>query len=288
MGQGKTRRNRRSRFQKPDTINIILGSLTVVLLFVWGGFYWNESSQQELTVNANGAGQTAEAQPQEVNKVDGAAAVPPSASPDAAVKPAETEPAKPADTETAKPTEQAADMPADNAETGGEAAATTKPAVVKPAAPVKTARPVQTAKPSATNKPSQETAVKPDTTTTPKPVVTETEPPESLSEKYEQQLVQLQAKCTQDMNEVLVGAEASIEKMDKSDPYAFQELNQKWSDSLAKAEDTCNTKFQGIIAKAEKDAVEPEVIEEWEQTFSNLMLQLQSEFEAKILQLMGS
>lgn len=160
--------------------------------------------------------------------------------------------------------------------------------------------PVQTTKPSSTTKPNKGTETKPNDgststpTTKPKPTpspdqpnVPETEAPITSTEKYEQQIVQIQAKCTQDMNDVLAGAETSVAQLDMSDPYAFQELSQKWMDGLSKVEATCSTKMQGIIAQAEKDNVEAEITDKWEQTFSDLMLQLQGQFEAKLLQLMG-
>lgn len=270
MSSQHRRRSSRSRFQKPDTINIILGSLTIILLFVWGGLYWKDSTQQALTVNADGAALNEQAQPEEIEVI---ATGPVSTTTAGAEKP-------PAADQAVKPTEQPADKPG-----ASEAALPEKEEAIKPAVPVKTAHPVKTTKPARTAKPNQETGTKPEAAAT--PVVTETEPPISVSKKYEQQMVQIQVKCTQDMNEVLVGAESSIEQLDQSDPYAFQQLNQKWTDGLANVESACKTKFQEITANAEHDSVEPEIIEEWEQSFSSLMLQLQGEFEAKLLQLMG-
>lgn len=275
MGQQHTRRKRRPRLQKPDTVNIILGSLTIILLFVWGGLYWKESSQQALIVNANGAAQSEQALQEEVGLP---AAEPGSASPAVDAPPAATD-------ETVKPAEQAADKPG----VSGEGTQQIPEETAKPAVREKAPLPAKTSKPASTAKPNKQTVTKQDAGVKAKPetpIATETEPPISLSEKYERQIVQVQAKCTQDMNEVLAGAESSIEQMDKSDPYAFQQLNQKWVDELANVESACTSSFQEIIQKAENDAVEPEITEEWEQTFSALMLKLQSEFEAKLLQLM--
>ncbi|WP_169087827.1 hypothetical protein [Paenibacillus sp. PL91] len=308
MSQRHARRNRRPRFQKPDTINIILGSLTIVLLFVWGGLYWKESSQQALIVNADGSAQNEQA---ELIDLDEPVTEPVITPPAGEVKPADA-------VKGDKPAEQATEKPA----VGGDGAVLPEE-TTKPSQPDKGSGAVQTTKPAQTEKPNQETAAKPNAggstkpaTTKPgstKPVATkpettkpettepettkpettkpetpaETKPPVSMSEKYEQEIIQLQAKCTQDMNEVLVGAEASIEQMDQSDPYAFQALNQKWMDSLANVESTCNTNFQTKIDYAEKDNVDPAITEEWQQKFSSLMLQLQGEFEAKMLQLMG-
>lgn len=286
MSKHHARKKRRPRLQKPDTINIILGSLTLILLFVWGGLYWNESSQQSLIVNANGAALNEQAQLSE-EELYGTA--PEKTSPTVDGVPPTTD-------KTGKPVEQVAGKPAGS---GGEAVLPEKEAD-KPAGENENPLPVQTTKPSSTTKPNKGTETKPNDgststpTTKPKPTpspdqpnVPETEAPITSTEKYEQQIVQIQAKCTQDMNDILAGAETSIAQLDMSDPYAFQELSQKWMDGLSKVEATCSTKMQGIIAQAEKDNVEAEITDKWEQTFSDLMLQLQGQFEAKLLQLMG-
>ncbi|WP_138754116.1 hypothetical protein [Paenibacillus sinopodophylli] len=282
MGQGHSRKKRRPRFQKPDTINIILGSLAVILILAWGGLYWDKSTDQSFVVNAKGAPPVIIAAldgtviPTEVTQV---------VTPSSEVKTVETAP-------TVKPSEQAATNPDRNEEVietpeaASEQAVAVKPAV-KPAA---TPRPVQTTKPVTTSKPNKGTDAKPNTGVSPKPdeeTAIETEPPVNAVEKYEEQMRQLQAKCTQDMNAVLAGAEASVAQLDLSDPYAFQELNQKWMDGLSNTEAACNAKLQTLIADAEGDKVEQSVTEEWEQTYSSLMLQLQGDFEAKLLQLMG-
>ncbi|OBZ13613.1 hypothetical protein [Bacillus sp. FJAT-26390] len=284
MSQRHARRKRRPRFQKPDTINIILGSLTIILIVAWGGLYWKDSSQQALIVSADGAAQNEQA---ELIDLDEVVTDPKSTPPADEAKPAVTDKAG-----------QATDKPA----VGGEEAAPPEKETTEPdkgSEPVQTTKPVHTAKPNqvkpgagggakpgttkpGTTKPGTST---PGTTNPETPAVTE--PPVNMSEKYEQEIIQLQAKCTQDMNEVLVGAEASIEQLDMSDPYAFQQLNQKWMDGLANVENTCNTKFQEKIDNAEKADVDSAITEEWQQKFSALMLQLQGEFEAKLLQLMG-
>jgi outer membrane biosynthesis protein TonB len=282
MSKQQSRKKRRPRLQKPDTINIILGSLTLILLFVWGGLYWNESSQQSHIVNANGAALNEHAQ---LDEEELYGVVPEKTSPAVDGVPSTTD-------KTDKPAEQVAGKPGGS----GEEAVLPEKETEKPTESDKTSQPVQTTKPTSTSKPNKDTVTKPNDGSAPKPKpkptpelpsVPETETPISATEKYEQQIIQLQAKCTQDMNDVLAGAEKSVEQMDMSDPYAFQELSQKWMDGLTKVEATCSTKLQGIIGQAEKDNVEAETTEKWEQTFSDLMLQLQGQFEAKLLQLMG-
>jgi hypothetical protein len=287
MSQQHVRRKRRPRFQKPDTINIILGSLAVILVFAWGGLYWKESSNQSLVVSADGAAlnQYAELQADGVETN-----IPESTSPAGAVKPAATD-------QAAKPAEQATEPPAEEGKgaTIPEAATTDKPAATD-----NESNPVQTSKPTTPVKPGQGTGTKPGKgtdagagavakpTPTPEvPEVTVTPPPVEASAKYEQEIIQVQAKCTQDMNEVLAGADTSIKELDMTDPYAFQELNQKWIDGLTNAENACTAKFEGIIERAEKDEVDSDITEGWEQKFSALMLQLQGDFEAKLLTLMG-
>ncbi|CAM4495296.1 outer membrane biosynthesis protein TonB [Paenibacillus endophyticus] len=279
MSQGNSRKKRRPRFSKPDTVNVILGSLAVILVLAWGGLYWDKTTDRSFVVNAKGA------PPVIIAELDGTiipSEAPPTKKPAAVVKPGKTE-------QAGKPNEPVAELP-DSSEAPEETPVTESVDTEKPVAtprPVKTPKP---AKPTSTEKPDKGTVTKPGTVSTPKPEeepAVVTEPPVNPVVKYEQQLAQLQAKCTQDMGGILAGAEESVAQLDMSDPYAFQELNQKWMDGLSNAEADCNAKFQGMIASAEKDGVEQGDIEEWEQAYSSLMLQLQSEFEAKLLLLMG-
>ncbi len=116
---------------------------------------------------------------------------------------------------------------------------------------------------------------------------TETDPPISEAQKYEQEIIQVQAMCTKDMKEVLSGAESSIQQLDKTDPYAVQAWKEKLTKELAAAESKCDGKFQEVTQNAEKNSVSPKVIEEWQQTFSALKVKLQEESQAKLRQLMG-
>jgi hypothetical protein len=57
MGQQRIRRRRRHGFRgfrKPNAAIATLTSLTVILLLIWGGLYWKESSERKLIVNASG------------------------------------------------------------------------------------------------------------------------------------------------------------------------------------------------------------------------------------------
>ncbi|OMF21252.1 hypothetical protein BK133_28700 [Paenibacillus sp. FSL H8-0548] len=288
MSERHARKKRRPRFRKPDRINIILGSFTVLLLFAWGGLHWKESTQQSLVVNAGSAAMNSHAELLEVGLVGDNAA---STSPPGVTEPIATDQAdKPAEQPGVETTDQSKSSGQNAEDQGAEA---DKSAVEDKTSPsAQTTKPTSTAKPnqSSGSKPGGSTAVKPtpETTEVPEaPVVAETKPPIPVSEKYEQEIVQIQAKCTTDMNGVLAGADASMKQLDMTDPYAFQQLTEKWMDGLANAESACTTKFNGVIEKAANDDVDPEIIESWEQTFSALMLQLQGEFETKLLQLMG-
>lgn len=106
-------------------------------------------------------------------------------------------------------------------------------------------------------------------------------------QKYEQQMLQVQAKCTQDMKEVLNGAESSMKQLDKTDPAALQAFDEQLTKEKAAAEAACDSQFQEVSQKAEKDAVSQKVIDEWTQTFHALKIKLQRESEEKLLQLMG-
>jgi hypothetical protein len=128
----------------------------------------------------------------------------------------------------------------------------------------------------------------PSATETGSPNANPTDPPISQTQKYEQEIAQVQAMCTKEMKEVLGGAESSMQQLDKTDPFAFQAWNDNLTKELAAAESDCDGKFQEITGNAEKNSISPTVIEEWRQTFSALKVTLQGESKAKLRQWTGS
>jgi hypothetical protein len=147
--------------------------------------------------------------------------------------------------------------------------------------------------PSPTEKvsPSPTEKVSPSATETDSPSATETGSPSTIispAEKYEQKIIQVQAICTQDMNEVLRGAELSIEQLDRTNPLAVQTWKENLTKEIAAAESQCDGKFEEVSRNAVNDSVLPRVIEEWKQNFKTMKEKLQSESEAKLQKLLIS
>ncbi|TFE28168.1 hypothetical protein [Cohnella luojiensis] len=280
MGQRRRRKIRHRGFRKPDTAIVALASLVVVLLLVWGGLYWEESSERALIVHAGGEDQVdrtlrEEGGLQTTDSEDLSSGVeeqPSSAvGTDAPVEQSDnkpvTEPGKENDTKTgsqgtAEP--QGTPEPESEGNAGHESpndSVPESPTLSKPDSP----------SPSESESPS----------------ATPTDPPISKTQKYEQEITQVQAMCTKDMNEALSGAESGIRQLDRSDPYAVKEWNDKWTKEMEAAESKCDGDFQAVTNKADNDSVSPNVIEGWKETFSAMKVKLQGESKAKLQQLMG-
>ncbi|MCD9024073.1 hypothetical protein [Cohnella silvisoli] len=280
MGQRRIRRKRRREFRKPDAVIVTLSSFAIILLFVWGGLYWKESSERALIVHANGEDQVE----QSLQYDEGLQSTTESEGLNYGVEEQSS-----ATSETVAPVGQSDDQPGVD-----------KPGVDKPGdtseAPQlpDAAKPTQetVTKPKTHNQAKSEshstTGIKSPSTTEPdSPSTNQTDPPINQAQKYEQKMIQVQAMCMKDVKEVLSGAESSIQQLDKTDPIAVQAWKDKLTKELATAEAACDAKFQEVAQNAENDSVSPKVIEEWRQTFSAMKENLQGESRAKLRQLMG-
>jgi hypothetical protein len=253
MGQLRKRRKRRRGFRKPDAVIVTLSSVAVILLLVWGGLYWKESSERALIVPANGEGQVE----QELQEDGGL--------------------------QTTDPEGLNSGVDEQPSTTTGETVAPAEQSKQNPVTKPQTQSPVKSESNSTPSNHSPSTAE----TSSPSPSIVQTNPPISPAQKYKQEIIQVQAMCTKNMNEVLSGAESSIQQLDRKDPLAVRAWMEKWTKELSDAESQCDSKFQEVSQNAENDSVSTKVIEEWKQTFSALKEKLQGESKAKLQQLMG-
>ncbi|WP_216478513.1 hypothetical protein [Paenibacillus brevis] len=261
MGQQRIRKRRRHRFRKPDIAIFILSTITVLLLFLWGGLYWKESSENKLIVNAS--------EQEELQQIL-----------------LEDNDLLSLDYEdiTAGAVEQHEEL----GETGDASA--------NPGTQVqnnKNAQGSQTSTNQSTSSQALQGAqsiTKPDgssTTNTTSPSAIQLDSTTNLIEKYEQEFTQLQGKCRKDMRVALSEAESSMQQLDRSDPRDVIAWRDQLNAELSTAESTCDNSFQRIVQNAENDSVSADVIEGWSQKYDDLKAKLQEESEAKLQQLMG-
>lgn len=285
MGQQRIRKRRRRRFRKPDIAIFILSTITILLLFLWGGLYWKESSENKLIVNASEQEEfqqilledndlllldvediTAEAVEENIELVETGDV---SANPGTQVQ--TNKDAQGSQTSTNQSTPSQA-LPNAQSTTKPDDSSTTKP------------------DDSSTTKPDDSSTTKPDgssTTDVASPSAVQLDSTANLIEKYEQEFTQLQEKCRKDMRAALSDAESSMQQLDKSDPRNVIAWRDQLNAELSTAESTCDDSFQRIVQNAENDAVSADVIEGWSQKYDDLRAKLQEESEAKLQQLMG-
>lgn len=290
MGKQRTSRKRRRRLQKKDVPIVTLATITIILLFVWGGLYWNESSAKAFIANANMKEQSQPALQKEevapttnsqglnaqVNKqpsaigetidstgksndepgVNGKVEVPPA-------------------TKASESTEGTATKSDGQSPTKSEIQSSTKLDTQSPTKPdTQSSTKSDTQSPSKRESPSTNQVA---------PAVTQV----TKVQKYEQQIIKVQDKCTKDMNVVLNGAEKSIQQLDKNNPVNVQVWREKLTTELVAAESTCEVAFQEQIHKAENDSVSAKVIEKWTTTYNALKVRLKEESQARLQRLMG-
>jgi len=291
MGQQRIRKKRRRRIQKQNIPIVILSSITMILIFVWGGLYWKESSEKALidpTVE--------KAQSQSLQEL---AALPPLDSKDVKITPVAT----------GKVGSQA---PKGAEKTGVTAQANGTAEPVQTQELVQSQEAVQTQERAKTNKPAQtikSVQTKEPVTNSKGKSSTESDQPkqpestgsigtnastsdpvdavESKEHKYEQELTKLQAKCMKDVDVILKDAETSIPQLDKTNPVDVQTWQDHVTSEIATAESICERNYLDLIQLAEKDSVSSSVIEEWTQTYNALIVRLQDESRAKLQNLMG-
>ena len=254
MGDRRIRRKRRHAFRKPDAVIIVLASITCCLLLLWGALYWKEAAKIRSTGVESGV-ETAPSSTVAAPDGSGPARMTDGASEPPAIGTAENpEAASPAQSESrslAKPESQNREQP-------------DSPSSVAP----EPQHPVLPESPSPANrKPPQQN---------------DNEAEADKGQQYEQSLVLLKAECTKGANAVVSDAEAQIGQLDQTDPSALLKFKSQLEKELAAAESTCNGKFEEVTRKAEKDSVEPEVVQGWKRTFDALKEKLQTETRTKL------
>ncbi|OPA80032.1 hypothetical protein BVG16_04580 [Paenibacillus selenitireducens] len=276
MGKQRIRKKRRRRIQKQNIPIAILSSITIILIFVWGGLYWKESTKTALIDPTGEYGynwEEMEELPQIGSKDTtitpvasgqaGVQQVPEGAKqPEAAKQEIKTEQPE-APTKQVKDNEQL------------EAAKLTKGPVTKSNEQSKAKS--DTSKQSGTS----------DSIDTNSKTSSQSEIIASKESKYEQELVKLKAKSMKDMNVILEGAETSIQQLDKTNPIEVQAWQDKITNEISNAESTCERNYLALIQSAEKDSVSASKIDEWTLTYNALYVKLQDESRAKLQNLMG-
>jgi hypothetical protein len=270
VGHQRIRRKRRRRLQKPDTVIVVLASLAVLLLFVWSGLYWKESSERTVAATLN-----------EGISLTGEASMPKEQVDD---KPDVTgdDPQLP---EANGPTQEAVNKPETKTTTEPNSPSinqTESPSTVKPNSPNTS----QTESPSTEepNSPSASQTEPPSTSEPTSPSAAIPDSPIKEAQKFEQEIVQVQAICTKGMEAIQTGADTSVQQLDKTDPAAIQAWKEKWTNELSAAEAECDRKFLEVSQNAEQNNVSEKVIKEWQQTFNHLKKEIYGESEMKKLE----
>ncbi|WP_314591392.1 hypothetical protein [Paenibacillus terrigena] len=277
MGQQRIRKKRRRRIQKQNIPIVILSSITIILIFVWGGLYWRESTKIALN----------DPKEEYVQNWDELDTLPPIGSEDGKTTPGANGQAggqqvsdgvkQPEAAKQEIKTEQSkADKNVIETDQQPGAAKLTKGPVTKSNEPSK-------AKSVTPKQPSD----KSDSTDTNSNSSSQSETIASKESKYEQELLKLKAKCMKDMNVVLEGAEKSIPQLDKTNPTEVQAWQDKLTVEVSNAESACERNYLDLIQSAEKDSVSASIIDEWTLTYNALIVKLQDESRAKLQKLMG-
>lgn len=314
MGKQRIRKRRRRRFYKPNVAVSLLTCITIILLFVWGGLYWKESSNKNQLVNAS-------AQDQGHQISQGEEGLP-----------------LLADNNSYEETgnalqiiEEVADLGDENADVADDSDGyesvvkdnasqtqekeTTVPQIgkINDSDTLNTGKPDTSSNPvkpetNSSSNPNESGSTKSETLVSVKPneqdqsptesnssapletgssSTTQTSPVVSKVEKYEEEFTKVQGKCTKDTKVVLSKAESNAQQMDKQDPRVVLAWRDNLDTELASAKSTCEGAFQELIQTAENDQVSLSVIEQWKQTYNDLRVKLQEESEAKLKEIMG-
>ncbi|MGF7046839.1 hypothetical protein J2T13_001341 [Paenibacillus sp. DS2015] len=309
---------RRRRFYKKDAPVVTLASISVILLFVWGGLYWNESSEKALSADANVQQQDQQAlydeegfptadsaDSEELTGLDTLGNNPSTALDESGTTDStdsmvtsngeregnhsellpSTDDIDSMETSVGKSNTQSADKSVVQSPTKSVTQSSGK-------SDEQSSTKLDTASPT-----KSEEAQGPTTSDTPSPTRSDVQSPSTSTnqvevvvnqaEKYEQEILQVQAKCTKDMNVVLSAAEKSFKQLDMRDPVTVQEWKEKLTKESLTAESACESAFQVQIRGAENDSVSANVIEEWTDSYQTLRMRLKEESEAKLQQLLG-
>ena len=310
MVQQHKRRRRKRRYLKKDIPIVVLAAITIILLFVWGGLYWSESSEKKLLANANTntnvkkqsltIGETLDSsgiisEPE----VNGEVTNNPNLIQSTETNPmdSDTPSLLKMDTQsfvksvTQYPKMSVTQSPAKSVTPSPAKSVTPSPAKPNTPSPTK-ANTASPAKP-VTQNPTMSDTQSPTKSDTPIP--TQNVPPSTNHTensvdpalKYEQEITRIQEKCSLDKNAVLNTAENSFRQLDMRNPAEIQVWRDNLTTKLITAESTCETAFQEQIHLSENDSVSVEVIDKWRNTYNALKLRLKEESESKLQILMA-
>ncbi|MCU6707978.1 hypothetical protein M6D81_04560 [Paenibacillus sp. J5C_2022] len=290
MGKKSSHTKRRSQAGNASPIIIVLSTMTVTLLIVWGGLYWQEKSEDKPTIYAS------EADNEPVVMVD--------------LDKLQQVNAESANTGSGNESissegegsgEETAPVADDEKTAAGDSLAGTVQKPTTPEVPVKpdskqenkpVTKPIP-GSPSPTPMPTPRPTPEPTPDPTPEESEGTLEPspeptPADAAALYEAELIAVQAVCVEDLKQVLQKAEVSIGEVDKTDPIAVQALIVELTNKLQTAQDGCEAQFNEVIDRAEKDGVSQDTIKEWKSTFNEILKQIHSETELKLQAMMMS
>jgi len=288
MGQQRIRKKRRLRIQKQNIPIVILSSITILLLFVWGGLYWRESTKialndpmeeyvqnwDELDVLPPISSEDGKTTPDTNSQASGQQGPEDAKQPAVSKQEIKTEQTKAVQNIIKTEQPEAPTMQVkDNKQP--EAAKLTKGPVTK------------TNEQSQVKKDTPKQSEASDSIDTNSNTGSSPEDIASKESKYEQKLVELKAKCMKDMNVILEGAEKSIPQLDKTNPVEVQSWQDKITNEVSVSESVCERNYLDLIQLAEKDAVSASKIDDWTLTYNALIVKLQDESRAKLQSLMG-
>jgi hypothetical protein len=291
--QQHKRRKRKRRYLKKDIPIVVLAAITIILLVVWSGLYWSESSEKKLIANAN-----VNEQPLTIGKTldsSGSIISEPKVNGEVSKHPKVIQSIEDKDTDTEKNTNtntNTTETDSKNIDTPSSTNVDTQIST-KSDTQSSTKSDTQNSTKSDTQSLTKSDTQIPTKLDTPSPTqsapssTNHTENSVDPALKYEQEITRIQEKCSLDMNAVLNTAENSFRQLDMRNPAEIQVWRDNLTTKLITAESTCETAFQEQIHLSENDSVSVEVIDKWINTYNDLKLRLKEESEAKLQALMG-
>ncbi len=325
MGKQRIRKKGRRRIRKLNPLIVILTSITIILLFVWGGLYLTESSEKaqiDDQTNGKDRSQTSQLEAEErstneplgmnlgveeeplmigemgdsigisdVKTEVGGESI--SQSPNEAEKDEETGAQSNIQTPMTSGT-SVLTQPKPQSPIQSGTHSTVQSPIQSEAQPQQQTNTQSNAQTNVytlpTTKPDSSSTVELDSPRTGESDLSsskETDVVVTPLQKYEQEMIKIEANCRKDMNVVLNGAENSIQNLDMRNFVSVQSWKENTTKEIATAESTCEVTYQDLIRNAEKDAISTSLIDEWKQTYNTLKVGLQDESRAKMQRLMG-
>ncbi|WP_169810156.1 hypothetical protein [Paenibacillus antarcticus] len=325
MGTQRIRKKRRRRILKQNPLIVILTSITIILLFVWGGLYWKESSEKaQIDDRTNGEDRSetsqleaeerstneplamnlgVEEEPLMIDEMGDSIGITDDQLEDSgesiAQSPNEADEnvKMGAQSIIQPPTTSGTSVltqPKPQSQPQSGTQATVQPPIKSQAQSQQQTNTQSNAQNNAyttpTTKPDSSSSVELDSPKTGETDLSNSKQTEAVVtplQKYEQEMKNIEANCRKDMNGVLHGAENSFQKLDVREFVSVQSWKENTTKEIATAESTCEVTYQDLIRNAEKDAISTSVINEWKQTYNMLKVGLQDESRAKMQRLMG-